>query len=161
MQMRKNLQDIYRLFANDETLMRLLYYLPKNQLDDPLDPQKPNILEMEDKWDIINDRIKPTPKTDDLDQEPKCRLLFYPGVRDNTQNYLIADQEFIVDVLVHFDYENVDFRMSWICDHVNQLLFDNRVTGMSNMDFVGGRPISAPRNYVGYSLIYRFRSSKV
>lgn len=160
MQMRKNLQDIYRLFVNDETLLRLLYYLPKNQLDDPLDPNKPNILELENKWDIINDRIKPTPKTDDLDQVPKCRLLFYPGARDNTNNYLIADQEFVIDVLVHFDYENVDFRMSWICDHVNELLFDKRITGMNNIDFYGGRPISAPENYVGYSMKYRFRSSK-
>lgn len=160
MQMRKNLQDIYRLFANDETLIRLLYYLPKNQLDDPLDPQKPNILEMENRWDIVNDRIKPTPKTDDLDQEPKCRLLFYPGSRENTQNYLIADQEFIIDVLVHFNYENVDFRLSWICDHVNYLLFNKRVTGLTNIDFNGGRPISAPENYVGYSLKYRLRSSK-
>lgn len=109
----------------------------------------------DEKWKIINDRIKTTSKTDDLDNNRKCRLVFYSGSRSHSNNYKVSEQEIVFDILVHFDYENVDFRMSWICDRINELLFDERVTGIKKITFEGGRPIPSVANeYVGYKLSY-------
>lgn len=160
MSMRKHMVDIYKVFSTDETLLRLLYYKPENAADDPLDSSKPNILDMTDKWDIIQDRIKTTSKVDDLDDEAKCRLLFYSAGRNGTNNYLVADQEIKIDLLVHYYFEDVDLRMSWICDRVNELMFDQRITGYGKVDFKNGKPISAPNGYVGYQLLYQFGSGK-
>jgi len=161
MEMRKNIQDIYKVLTTDETLLRLLYYPASNPLDSPLSPSKQNILEMPDneKWSIILDRIKTTPKVDDLvDDTPKCRLLFYAGTRNSTRNYLIADQEMVFDVLVHMKFDDLDQRLSWICDRLNDLLFNQRITGMGKAEFKSGREIGAPNGYVGYRLRYLFGS---
>jgi hypothetical protein len=158
MKMRQNLRDIYLTFTNDETLLRLLYYLPPN---DPLDPTLENILSKTDKWDIIDDRIVLTSKTDDLEKDstPKCRLLMFPGRRGNTRNYLVADQEIVIDILVHFTYEK-DQRLEWISDRVNELLFSNKITGVGEMRFKDGKPLGSPNNYIGYRLTYEIGSVK-
>jgi hypothetical protein len=148
--------DIFKVLTSDETLLRLLYYKPVNYFDDPLDAAKANILDKQpvDRWEIINDLIYATPKTDDLTSAAKCRLFFYPGRRSSTSNYLFSTQEVIFDVLVHFDYENVDQRMSWVADRINDLLCNQRVTGFGKVEFKSGSPISSPTGYVGYRLIY-------
>jgi hypothetical protein len=158
--MRENIQDIYGVLISDETLLRLLYYLPEDANDSPLSPTKQNILSMPEleKWSIISDVIKTSAKTDDLTFTPKCRLFIYPGRRGSTNNYLFADQRIIFDVLVHFDYEDVDLRLEWICDTVNELIFNQRITGMGKVLFEIGEKISAPEGYVGYRLIYSFSS---
>jgi hypothetical protein len=160
MKMRENLIDIYKVFTTNETLLRLLYYKPVDASDDPLDPTKENILDKADKWDIIMDRIVTTPKVDDLDNTEKCRLLFYPGRRSNTSSYILADQEVVVDVLVNFNYDNVDLRLSWVCDTVNSLMFDKRITGVGKITYKSGSNVSAPSGYVGYRLTYEIGSVK-
>lgn len=158
MKMRKMIQDIYQVLTGDETLLRLLYYKPVDALDDPLDPAKPNILDIADeveKWNIINDCIATTPRVSDLDTSEKCRLLFYLGRRINTDNYLFADQEIILDVLTHINFDGVDQRLSWICDRINELVFDKRLTGIGKIYFSGGGIIpNVPTNYTGYKLMY-------
>ena len=161
MRMKENRVDIYKVLTTDETLLRLLYYKPENENDDPLDSTKDDILDMdeEDKWTIIEDRIKKTPKVDDLDKEPKCRLLFYMGRRSKTNNYLYAGQIVVFDVLVHFDFEEVGMRESAICDRVNDLMSNSRVTGIGKVNFEGGDQISAPEAYTGYRLMYSIGSA--
>jgi hypothetical protein len=158
MRMRENLIDIYKVFTTNENLLRLLYYQPIDANDNPLDPAKPNILDLANKWDIIQDRIKTTEKVDDLDDEEKCRLLFYAGRRSGTNNYILSNQEFAVDILCHFSFEETDLRMSWICDTVNSLVFDEKITGIKKISFKNGNPIKAPNDYVGYRLIYEIVS---
>ena len=162
MRMRDNLIDIYKVLTTDETLLRLLFYLPENANDHPLDETEENILDKEigERWEIIQDRIKKTPNVSGLDEEPKCRILFYPGRRRTTGNYLVANQIIVMDVLAHYYYEDVDMRNSWICDRLNELMFDKRITGLGKINFVDGNQISAPENYVGYRLTYAFGSSK-
>ncbi len=162
MKMRDNMMDIRKVFVSDENLLRLLYYKPINYLDDPLDPLKPNILDMNEseKWEIIDDVIVPTFKISDLDTSEKCRILFYPVARRNTGNYLLSSQSLAIDILTHVSFDGVDMRLSWICDTVNNLLFKNKITGVKDMGFSGGdliRP-NPPKNYVGYQLIYFFGS---
>lgn len=159
MKMRKNLRDIYLLLTQDETLLRLLYYKPQNANDDPLDPEKENILDKSDfkRWEIILDVIKTTPKVDDLDKNAKCRVLFYAGRRRGTNNYLYASQAVVFDILVHFDFEEY-LRLSSICDRINDLVSNEKITGIGSTYFTDGDILSAPNNYVGYTLIYTFGS---
>jgi len=156
MNMEKCIKDVFKVFCEDETLLRLLYYKPTSGIDDPLSTDKPNVLELdeEDLWIFINDSIKTTPKVDGLDTVSKCRILVYPGNRRSNGNYLIANQNIIIDVLVHFDFDEKDLRLCKICDRVNDLLFYERITGLGKITYDDGRPISAPINYIGYRLTY-------
>lgn len=160
MKMRENMQDIFKLISSDETLLRLLYYKPVDAIDNPLDDFKEDILLMPEleKWAIINDRIKTTKKTNDLDDVPKCRILFYSGSRGSTNNYLLANHRIIFDVIVHYEYEEVDLRLSWICDRINDLLSNSKITGIGKLNFVSGENLQVPNNYVGYRLVYSIGS---
>lgn len=153
------MSDIYKLLTGDETLLRLLYYKPQNALDNPQSTSKTNVLSMNNKWDIILDRIKTVPKTDDLINEAKCRLLFYPGKRSSTRNYLFAGQEIVFDIMVHFEFEEVDLRQESILDRLNELICNEKITGIGKTIFKGGGQISAPEKYVGYRVIYSIGSS--
>lgn len=160
MRMKDNLSDIYKVLTSDEILLRLLYYLPSSPIDDPLSMDKLNILDMdiETRWNIINDVIKMVEKTDDLIETPKCRLFMYPGRRSSTGNYLVSDQEIVFDILVHADFQNIDLRLSKICDRLNELICNKEITGMGKILFDSGGRIGAPTNYIGYRLVYIFGS---
>lgn len=162
MKMRDNVMEIYKILANDEMLLRLLYYAPSNLGDDPLDSSKPNILDkpIEEKWQIIQDVIKSGIKQSELDSIPKCRLLIYPGNRRGSRNnYLLSNQDIVIDVITHITFDNVDFRCSWICDRVNELLNNTSFIGVSKLYFIdGGQITNLPSEYVGYRLVYRFVS---
>jgi hypothetical protein len=158
--MREHLQKLYKVLTQDETLLRLLYLKPQNAADNPLDPAKPNILSRSDKWTIIDDVIKTAEVVSDLDTTEKCRILMYAGRRNSTGNYLISNQDFIFDVLVHSkSFDAVDQRLSWICDRLNELLFNQNIPTMLGVIlFKSGTAIGAPNNYSGYRLIYEFSS---
>jgi hypothetical protein len=157
--MTDNLSDVYKALTSDEILLRLLYYLPSSPIDDPLSTDKPNILDMENRWDIIRDVIKPIEKTDDLENTPKCRLFVYPGNRNSTGNYLLANQEIVFDILVHIDFQDMDLRLSRICDRINELVCNKKITGIGKVLFDSGGRIGAPANYIAYRLIYVFGSA--
>lgn len=161
MRMKDNLSDVYKVLTSDETLLRLLYYLPSSSLDDPLSTDKANILDMENHWDIINNVIMPTFKTDDLNENPKCRLMVCPGNRNSTGNYLLSEQEIVFAIFVHIDFDKADLRLSWICDRINELMNNKQITGIGKVRFLSGRPISIRGNiyYVGYELVYVFGSA--
>lgn len=156
MTMKENIQDIYKTLTVDETLLRLLFYQPVNASDDPLDPTKENILDKTDKWAIIMDRIVTAPKFDDLDDKIKCRLLLYHGHGRKSSNHLFTRQEFCFEVFTHFNFDNVDQRLSWTCDRLDELMERKRITGFGNMMSKDRRPTSAPKNYIGYKLVYEF-----
>lgn len=161
MELTKYTDDIYKVLISDETLLRLLHYKPTNRLDDPLSPSKPNILEkpIDELKKIIDDVIVSALKVSELDTEKKCRLLFYPGTgRSTNDNYLFSNQEYIFVAFVHLDYENIDRRNQMICDRVNQLISNKRITGMGKVLFKSRRPVNAPKDYIGYQLSYEFIS---
>lgn len=163
MGMRQSFEEIYKTFTSDETLLRLLYYKSNDITDNPLDPYKPNILQMDEyqRWGIINDVIKNHPTVDGLDTQPKCRILFYAGQRVPTNNYQMSDQEVVIDVIVHNSFEEVDFRSSWICDRISELLSNEKKWGIGKTFFSHGSPIGVPDNYIGYRLQYSFGSIQI
>lgn len=144
----------------DEELLRLLTYNPKNVLDDPLDPNKPNILDKPDKekWSIFNDKIMSALNLDGFDKSPLSRLFYYAGRgKSSKSNYLFSRQQFHFDVFTHQSIENIDKRLEWICDRVNELVFNKEIAGFGKTLFVDRYPIASPVvNYVGYRLVYEF-----
>lgn len=162
MNMRENLIRVYRKLMADEELLRLLYYKPENSVDDPLDPLKENVLDKPEteKWDIIEDVIAKTENLDGMDEDRKCRVLMYLSTRrPSGGNYWVSDQDLVLDVVVHKDFDDKDFRMAWISDKLNEILFNNHVAGTGKLRFVNGTPISVPDGYVGYRLIYSFSNT--
>ena len=145
----------------DEQLLRLLYYTPKNRLDNPLDISKANILEMpEDKlWDIIDHHMIPAIKIDDLEKNPICRVFYYAGIgRPTNSNYLYGFQEYVFDVFVHNNFQIIDKRIELICDRINQLISNKRINGIGKTLFKKKSPIGSPDGYMGFRLIYEFCS---
>lgn len=165
MSMYKNIQDILSVLWSDETLLRLLYYMPEDirtNTPDPLDETLPNILDIDQDWNIRNDVIYLTPKDDDLIQKRLCRIFAYLGDRDSYRGvYSLANQCVVMDVLCHADFQNGDMRNERIADRLNELFSLNNVTGIGKMKYIRGRVIGrTPSQYVWYQHIFEFGSSK-
>jgi hypothetical protein len=159
LKLRESMLKIYGVLVNDETLLRLLYYKPSNFNDDPLDPSKPDVTSLPNRWDITKDRIKKSIVTHDLDtSDPKCRILMYPDKRrPHNNSYAYSDQYVNLDILCHHEYDEVDFRMSWICDRINDLMFNKRIAGIGKIEYYSGGAIGVHKDgYVGFRLIYKF-----
>lgn len=157
MKMRENLIELYKVFYNNQPLLKLLNYPSTSYYDDPL--VKPDITDRNIKTDLIKRSIV----VDDLTVERnKGRVLIYPNGRYNTSNYIVAKQTVNIDILVPIKMDEVDFRLAWVCDHVNSLLHDERITGLlGKVAFRGGTPIRLGKDgYVGYQLSYEFGSAK-
>lgn len=156
MNLRSNLQDIYRKMSSSETLLRLLYYQTN-----PLDTSNQNIIGSQLHSDVVDTHLFWTPKTTDLTNTPTCRICLYAGNRSPlSNNYMSSDQDFVFDIYVHIDdFDRKDLRLTWIADEVNKLISMTRVTGMGKIQFVSGSNIfSSPDGYVGYRLVYQFGS---
>lgn len=156
MKMRENLIELYKVFYNNQPLLKLLNYPSTSYYDDPL--TKPDITDQ----NVKNNLIKRSIVVDDLTVERnKGRVLIYPNGRYNTSNYGVADQIVNIDIFVPIKMDEVDFRLSWICDHINSLLHNEKITGIGKISFSGGRPIiNAVKDYIGYQLSYTFGSAK-
>lgn len=163
MGLHKNILDFYKLLSVDETILRLLYYAPKNGNDNPLDPSKPNIVDSDIHWEIVDDRIIHAPKTDDLNADkPICRLCVYPGNRQRTRNVAVHSQVIICDIFTNLsDYESVDLRSASIVDRLDELIEGQRVTGIGKVESSrAGNLYNSPKGYFGYRVEYEFGSVK-
>lgn len=156
--------EIYKVVSADETLNRLLHYLPENALDDPLDPAKPNIMDMgaAERDELIQSQIKFTPTTDELiTDKPVSRLFFHAGRRKPNSSYYYADQNVFFDVFTHKEFNDKDLRLNWLVDRINELMSDQYIGNAFKVISLGGQPLSAPENYLGYSLQYKFDNKNV
>ena len=157
--------DIIKYLKSDEELNRLLYYAPEDlgsDVVDPLDNSLPNIKDMdvETRSEIINKRIVKSAKYKDLEENKICRLYVYAGTRRPNSNYLSANQELVIDILCHSDFENADLRTLRISDRLNELFCQSRLVGIGQMDFVVGRQINAPYEYTGYQVVFEYSTFK-
>lgn len=163
MRVRQNIIDFYNHLISDEELLRLLVYEPQTYNDNPLDLNKPNIIGHTNQWTWIDDRVKMSPKINDLSTKPICRVCLYLGHRSNSKgNSNIASQDVVFDVYVHIDkFDVIDVRSLWICDKINELMSDQWITGIgkvkSSQNYIITNP---PDNYIGYKLIFTFGSAK-
>jgi len=167
--LKEALEKMFIKLTSDEELLRLLHYNPKNALDNPLNKTKPDILSLSDenKDEIIKKVLVPSDKTYDLVlQSEMSRICFYTGTRKPQSNYsgssgrlqdnpYASDQIYNFDVYVHVDIDIVDFRMTWICDRLNELLLLNSVTDVGDFILAFSSPINnTPKGFIGYKLAY-------
>ncbi len=160
MKMFEDLSAIDEVLRNDIDLWKLLYHESKHFDDDPLD--KDNILEYppEEMFPIIKLRLKHTPVTKDLANIQINRIIFYPAPRRSQRgNYATASQEVNFDIFCHRDFNDIDMRLSKLCDRVNELISNRSIAGIGKATFVSGNPFTlADEGYIGYKLTYAFRS---
>jgi hypothetical protein len=162
MKMFEQLDRIYMILRGDSDLLKLLYYKSETFSDDPL--LKPDVLTLppEEKNPIINHRIKHTPVTDDLVDEQICRIIMYPGDRRSASgNYKLADQRVTVEVFVHRDYNDIDMRLAKICDRLNDLLNDKKLSSIGKSKMVSASPYQlSKQGYMVYRMEYEFGSGQ-
>ena len=156
--MREVIGNVYQILINDEQLLRLLKYKPKNKTKvDPLDSTLPNIIDSDDYWDFVDERILLTNKIDDIESKELCRLYISSGRRRaNGNNHLMANQQIVIDCFVHEDYQS-DLRSEWILDRLNDLLALENIEGsIGKIDYVKSDPASAPSKYQRYVHYYEY-----
>lgn len=160
MNMFDDLDRINTILRTDDELWKLLYYKSNGVNDDIL--SRPSVLDMppNEKFPIINHRLKHTPVTDDLADNEICRIIFYPSPRrPQRQSYVIASQSVTFDIFVHRNYNDIDMRLAKICDRVNDLMSHKNIASLGKSEFVSGDPFTmTDEGYVGYTLIYKFGS---
>lgn len=167
MDLRGSLKKLYITLSSHENLLRLLHYKPVNALDNPLDTQKPDINSLPDKYDIVEKVLMPSDKKYDLDLKSElCRICFYTGTRKPQESYnpaarrqqdnvYMADQVYNFDVYVHVDIDIKDFRMTWICDTLNEILDKEHVTDIGDFRLAFSSPINnTPDGFIGYKMAY-------
>ena len=156
MNIKDHILEIFGYFSTDEELLRLLYYPSDHLYDDPLSPDKGDILSRDDSWNIIGDRLKFTANTDGFDDFAKCRICFYAGDRLNTSNKYSKEQEVIFDILVHRSYQENSLRLYSLMEKVDDILRNNKFTSFGEIQELNGNPINVAENYFGYRLPYLF-----
>jgi hypothetical protein len=160
--MREFINNIHTKLREDEILMRLLHYKPrdsKTKRPDPLDVSLPDITTSKNYWDIIEEKIMTATKSSDIEEKAICRIYLYEGRRrPKFDSYLLVDQEIVIDVLVHESYQS-DLRMSWICDRINELIALEYIAGYGKLTYVAGNPRQAPIGYSKYENVYEFRGN--
>jgi hypothetical protein len=158
------IKDTFVVLIGSENLKRLLWYPPADILTDtpdPLSPTLPNIsLNDEFNWQVIEDRILTTSKSDDLVDDPKCRLYLYLGDVNSTGHRYYIKQDIVIDILWHESFDN-DLRFDSISQTLKSLLVGKQITGIGKMEFYDGMPIGSPKNYSGYRFIFQVGSTKL
>ena len=155
-----------KLFRNDEDLLRLLYYAPRDlqsNQPDPLSDELDNILDKDinELWTIRDEHISTALNGDDLSDKKLCRIYVYLGRRrPANNNYTLAEQEIVVDILCHNDYQSKDQRTLRISDRINELLIGENVTGLSKMRYVEGYEFNPPKDYAAYRHVYETTVTK-
>jgi len=160
--MRQVVNHIYSILINDEKLMRLLFYYPKDtNRPDPLSDELENILDREDYWEIVEDRVLIAEKFSDIIGRDINRLYITQGRRRPVfGNYLLATQEIMISIYTHENYET-DMRSAWISDRINELIALENINGIyGKLEYAAGNPRVAAVHYKRYDTVYEFTTSK-
>lgn len=169
MNSRTLIQELYKIFANDEILLRLLHYPAKNQRDNPLDKNKSDILTLPpvERFKIIDNVLVSRDKQLELDLSDNfSRINFYlgnkfpkrvysSGARQLINNPEVAEQQVIIDINTNMEIDKVDWRLNWIRDRVQYLLHSKNVKQLIKLKPEDGYSINqTAKGFVGYRLIY-------
>lgn len=158
MLLKSDVEKVYNIFRQDETLLRLLYYRPADRFDynhDPLSEALPNItaMGMDEIYEIVDEHIIFSPLPPDFEvfnTEKLNRILFYP-YSFGTSRY-VNDATMQFRVFSHNDFMLNDTRPLRIIMRLNTLLNNKHVTGVGTFRFGNGRLTAAPDGYVGYEI---------
>ena len=156
---------VHQALSSDETLLRLLHYKPESFYDDPLSQDKPNIIDSDEQWDIIDDHIKNTPLVEDLTEKQIGRVIFYMGeLYPGESNTESIDTRVVIDVFCHHSFQTTDYRLQKLIDHLIPKLTRYRLfrtdketaekIGVGEITFLGSEPLEVIPYYVGHRLTY-------
>jgi hypothetical protein len=164
--MREVVAGAFEILRKDEELMRALCYLPEDTEEDilhPMDELLPNIVDEDNEtyWETVDNHIKLHEKITDIENKSLCRLYIYLGRRRPVfNNYLIAQQEIIIDIFVHNDYSD-NMRIGWISDRINELIALKRLNGtFGKLEYASGNSRDAPIGYSKYQHMFVFATGK-
>lgn len=155
---RGNVVDtLYKLFTNDDHLMRLLVHPYEDENHEPIDclsPDMPSIVGSENHHELAREHVKKSIKQGDINIVRTNKVFIHLGRRYPIYgNHRLARQELIVDVISHVDYEEFDARLSDICDRIDSLIVREEIT-MGQADISSPIPYEASREYYRYQLKY-------
>lgn len=154
---------VLQILKNDEHLLRLLHLPYKDangHYQDPLDETLPNIIGTPEQYKIGSENIINTIKLDEVSVVQECMVFVHQGKRRPVfGNKLLARQEILIDVLVHNDYQEYDYRLDDICDRLDYLLVHNRIV-MGEIDISTPIPMEAPKEYYRYQMKYIYWDKK-
>lgn len=154
---------IINILKNDEHMLRLLkydYLDSFEEFQDVLSPSLPNIVGSSNHHRIASEHIVNTVKEDDIKSIKTCMIFIHLGKRRPVfSNYMLAKQEILIDILVHNDFQENDFRMDDICDRLDYLLVHERIT-MGKMEISTPIPMEAPKEYYRFQMKYTYWTSK-
>lgn len=173
--MREALNNIMQVLREDEKLMKLLYYSPETLEQDvvedliPTDEDMARVIEndvdaiekVERYREIIESRLLIGETKKEIEEDHICRVYVRFGrLRSVFGNYLIGDQEVVVNVYVPNRYDRYDYRLAWINDRISYLLTQERISGIGKMIYSKGDSRVAPHDYARYENIYMFTTAK-
>lgn len=148
---------LYKKFTNDEHLMRLLAYPYEDEFNNPidcLDPSLPSIVGSPDHHILARNHVSKNIKQNDINTVKTNKIFIHLGRRYPIyNNFLLARQELIIDIISHVDFEEFDSRLSDISDRVDALIVHEKIT-MGKADITAPIPYEAPREYYRYQLKY-------
>lgn len=157
--MREALNNIHRVLREDEILLRLLHYSPSEK---PLSSAHDDEMkDLEHQWKIIDQSLLIGETKKEIEEKHICRVyLRFGRLRSVFGNYLLGDQEAVINVYVPNDYDRADMRLAWINDRIAELLTHEYISGMGMMIYSKGDSRVAPHDYARYENIYQFRRGK-
>lgn len=173
--MREALNNIMQVLRDDEKLMKLLYYSPESLENDSVEELVPSAEDMknatlgdmkaQDKieryWSVVEERLLIGETKKEIEERHICRVYVRFGrLRSVFGNYLIGDQEVVVNVYVPNEYDRYDLRLTWINDRISYLLTNERISGIGKMIYSKGDSRVAPHDYSRYENIYLFTTAK-
>lgn len=148
---------IYDALRKDEHLLRLLHYNYKDSSGnyvDVLSDEVDDIVGSKDYVKITKDHILKTTQKEEIVSVKDCFILIHLGKRRAVfGNYLLTKQEILIDVLVHGDYQEEDYRLDDICDRLDYLIVHERF-GMGKTEISTPIPYEAPKGYDRFQLKY-------
>lgn len=165
----KFMNNIEVVLIQDEELVRLLTYKPEGydtvtqeKIPEPLSDSLPNLVDNSPEyWKLVKDRIRKGDKRTDVNDDSKCIIYIQEG-RDRSifGNAFFVEQEVLLSILVHEDYED-DWRMSRIRDRVFELLIHQQnMAGFGKFESVGSDPREAPKGFRRIDFRFKFTNNK-
>ena len=146
----KDLEIIVNHICSNERLKRLLYYTTRDALD------KPN-LTGEQSDELFTKNIKITPKLYIDHSVLNYIIINFDNFTPNAHNPKFRDNVIEFDIICHFDqWQLKDFQLRpyRIAAELDSMLDNTKLTGIGELEFVGGQQIVLTDEYAGICLMY-------
>lgn len=147
----KDLSLILDKIINNERLKKLLYYTTSDALHKPDLTQEQTI-------SLVNKNIKNVPKLAVDSSVLTYIIVTFDNFVKNASNPEYRDNTVQFDIICHFDQwqlEDLQLRPYRIAAEIDSMLDKKKLTGIGEVEFLGGTQIILTDEFAGLSLIYQ------